>query len=691
MATDNSSPEKRIYEQIELDADYYPPSIYTLLTQYARINLDRDIDSDDFIPLSPVALSGRNPKIFAVGVMPPSSNVTGRLSDRSETVSRANLASSAPETASPSAPGTSASGGEILTKPPAKSNKDPIITAAGYQLRPPVGSASGLAAVGTPPGPDMGAPTISKLTIPQVWGVLYQAYTEMNGHPPSMQEMQFYTAQCWRETGGSLPNNNFGFTGNYEHPKSGTFLWGDKHYYDTQPTLVAGAKHYLGFVRDPNIVQSAQEGDALGFMTGLAQNGYYTAAIDEYYGGPGKYYGVYPRILAEVSQSMKPFGVDLDNASGLPRVAPDSCAFHETQIDYRARLAKAGVALVPGNAYRLQRGSPYDASCPLNPAGSQSNWQQGGSDNAVSAQKSIDESAGKPLLKQDLADRLTAAQKAMINATQLALDVMAITPPLRMLVNPSSFKVASEKVISDGSYGRYGPIVEHWGDNQDKIDASGKVAGFWAQDVSGKSQGAGLTRTARNASQAYQNFLSLYLLYRNNGAMWLGGPGQQELGLQQETLSVLGSIYIYYDNTLYIGSFDTFSISESDDKPFSLDYSFGFTVRATFPLDNVDSVIVNGHQVNPFANTATTGSDVNPTLGTTPRYDLTTNPTLATISSVQLPPLPGGIAAEAQATEGTLGFGTGAVSAPSTPTSFETSGRPAGWALTPPKTGKGSK
>jgi len=169
----------------------------------------------------------------------------------------------------------------------------------------------------------------------------------------------------------------------------------------------------------------------------------------------------------------------------------------------------------------------------------------------------------------------------MIKKVRAAADAMRNTPPLRMLVNPRSFSVKSEKIVSDGNWGRNGPIIEFWGDNQDKISASGSLAGFFAMDVN-NAAGPGLTRHARNFSQAYQNFISLYLLYRNNGGLYLEDSGGTEKTLN---LSLLGSIYIYYDSILYIGSFDSFTFGEEDTKPFVSEYSFEFTVRASFILD----------------------------------------------------------------------------------------------------------
>lgn len=178
----------------------------------------------------------------------------------------------------------------------------------------------------------------------------------------------------------------------------------------------------------------------------------------------------------------------------------------------------------------------------------------------------------------------STSQLSYRTALKDSLTQMQLTPPLRLLINPNSFSVKSQKVVSDGNWGRKGPIVEFWGDEHDKISGSGQVAAFYALDTMphlGRG-GPGLTRSARNVSLAWQNFQSLYLLYRNNGGMYLPDVNQRD---RDVLLTAVGSVYIYYDGILYIGSFDSFNVREQDQKPFTVEYDFEFTVRATFLLD----------------------------------------------------------------------------------------------------------
>jgi hypothetical protein len=220
------------------------------------------------------------------------------------------------------------------------------------------------------------------------------------------------------------------------------------------------------------------------------------------------------------------------------------------------------------------------------------NWQEQGSANASEARRK-DAKLGSTGLNNttETGKRFLFAQQAEIKQTALELETMRNTPPLRLLVNPTSLRVSCEKLASDGNWTRNGPIVEHWGENQDKIEGSGKVAAFFAIDANtnqagGQGEGPGLTRVSRQYSASYQNFMSLYLLYRNNANLYTSGLDLADSkGAFRNRLSMVGSIYLYYDATLYVGSFDNFSITESDTAPYTLEYNFQFTARATFILD----------------------------------------------------------------------------------------------------------
>jgi hypothetical protein len=286
-------------------------------------------------------------------------------------------------------------------------------------------------------------------------------------------------------------------------------------------------------------------------------------------------------------------GLTLDAGKNIPANAPNSCAFKESGKEYQRR---AGYQKSRRN--RFTAGSPYGDKCPLGvdtvqiQDGSNGAWQGKGSANASASRKEESKIVDKDLNKSELGRKYQDAQRAEAAMTAKALDRMRTTPPLRLLVNPTSFKISSEKVVSDGNFTRNGPIIEHWGEQQDKMSISGKIAAFFAIDTQPSANaenlggGPGLTRVARQYSASYQNFLSLYLLYRNNGGLYVNTLADRMETNLLSRLSLVGSIYIYYDNTLYIGSFDSFNVTESDSTPYSLEYNIEFTVRSTFILDS---------------------------------------------------------------------------------------------------------
>ena len=603
----------RIYQQIEADADYYEPSIYSALKFHHQFEAQDDLIGQDFIPLaSPSAYrfgeSTNTGKMFVVGILPPTCNVSGRLLDRSASI--ANIqggvapADLGPEEAFSAGKGMGSQG-------PGYWGGAPLVTAPGYTI--PVSSGSSNIGVEVPGGVNgchdhVGVithrkgegpneyPCTANLTIPQIYQGLHDAYVRKFGKEPTATEIQFYTAQCMRETSGNFPGNNPGYIGNsptnpggwvgFEEPDPKNPGQSRTRWFKCYDSTGEGFDAYLGIVSsNPNVSAAARDGDALGFMTALAQRHYYGEPVSVYY-------NMFPQILSNVAAAVPQAG--LGSGRDLPKSAPPGCAFTETAVQYQKRAQSAGIRSGVGAIARFQSNSPYGPDCPLDtsaaddPNSQTPNWNPTGADNAQEAKKVEVKTADlMDLNRTGLGQAFLWAQRAEIKETQQQLEIMKNTPPLRMLVNPTSFKVSAEKIVSDSNWTRNGAIIEHWGDSQDKIAGSGKIAGFYSIDQQDASN-PGLARTTRNYSMSYQNFLSLWLLYRSNAGILLSNGAQVGTPDYANFLSVLGSIYIYYDGILYLGSFDSFNVSESDTAPFTLEYDFAFTVRAWFELDRED-------------------------------------------------------------------------------------------------------
>jgi hypothetical protein len=522
-----------IYQQVEQDADLYSPEVYyNLLTQNDSLTLNLDLVGDQFIPISD---SFNKPdakrKLFVVGLIPPSATVTGRAIDRSNSVA-------------------------ALQTPPGQP-----ITLNGDQSRDnqvgpgrgPAGAAGGCNGKNVPgvPGSNQGPPVVVSLSPAQLGVAIGQAYTKQFGHPPTQLELATLVSQSLRETKGQWPNNNPGYIGNIPPgsdrlDNAHTFGFvqcnNSVEYYYSYSSPQAGATQFVQTVYKCGgqaALTAAQNGDFQAYAQALHDGNYFTDSVAHYAG-----FAQDPHSL--VGQVGDPNNL---NPSILPKP----------------------IQLTPADS--------------IDPATS-TNYQQSGSTAAGQAQTQRAIGSNTNLGNTTTTgQKFAQAQRDMVLKTQKLLQDMANTPPLQFLVNPASFKVNNEKVISQGSWTRYGPspVVEHWGDGQDKVEGSGKVAAFMAIDAANDTTGPGLTRTARHYTAAYQNFLSLYQIYRNNAGLNV----QDAIDGNKTNLSMLGSIYIYFDHTMYIGSFDEFTVSEADTAPYTLDYSFTFTVRATFLLDQV--------------------------------------------------------------------------------------------------------
>jgi len=165
-------------------------------------------------------------------------------------------------------------------------------------------------------------------------------------------------------------------------------------------------------------------------------------------------------------------------------------------------------------------------------------------------------------------------EERVIGANEASLrrqvQVFKALPPLVMYINPRTFNLSYEHLISDGNRGRNGYIIEHWGLNQPTLSMAGEIGAYYVTSVGNNGQATGgLTRKHRRGSAAYQHFMSLYHAYRNNGTLF-NNDGR---------MSLIGAVKIFYDNTIYTGSFNSFTIEEDESKPYTLSYTLEFTIR----------------------------------------------------------------------------------------------------------------
>lgn len=560
---------EKIFEQIEQTAGFYGAATYTELLSFCS-NYEEVWEISQYIPITSVKnLRERIP--FAVGVLPPVADVTGKLLDRSASV----LAVEGQE------PGASP---EISTTADEGASYAPDVV------------------------PEKGIDANRHRAARQV---LIQAFKEL-GIEYTLWQMQYVQAVAFAETG-------YGQWGGANKPEMiGSNNWGAIHCPGVQqgkgnPNCIPSGdvkSNGKGFKVEFKRYSSPLEGakDVVKQVLGRGATGRaisaqlpvyhvsYAMRRESYYGGfcfdAVKQYGDRAAGVAGIR--------DPDRNEWFTACAVEAITIHAEKLktDIGNMAAASGdPTTIPLGTYedadkwwRAGAGKPQEGSVEGDTASG--NWSNKGSEAAQNAAQEQGKAGGTPLNITAVGRQFQAAQRAQIMVTQQGLRKMAETPPLRLLVNPRTFGVKGEKISSDGNWSRTGPIVSHWGDGQDKISASGKVAAFLAVDAN-NANGPGLTRNSRIFSESYSNLQALYQLYRNNGGLYLTDPLTEG---QTKNLSHIGSMYIYYDATLYIGSFDTFTISEADTAPFTLEYSFEFVVRAAFVLDRNDDAVDYGNQ-----------------------------------------------------------------------------------------------
>lgn len=539
----------KIFDEIEATAKNYGPSIYAgllgdnirgLLSFYHDVQFSIDGLSDDFVPVTQTRTQdARVYKLFAVGVLPPTARVTGRILDRSHSIA-----------GDERTVGGAASGGVIIESLKMASAGLVAIAKSFSDISASKNQKKWVDLLAGPNEKDNAAyfasSSISSCAL-VVRGLLRKAGLR---HPRLAENYKIGKAMediavIAREYDAYHPGN----TG--VRPKPGWVaqvgpVGGSGHVFTIISVKAVGGKIHI------TSVDGGQKDGTGAQATRTVPRVWKKGGLGHAKGAKGK----------EV--------LELDKES---RDKPGKWWWDNNGSKTRRVQFMMDTSKLPFEDTTLDDDATDD-------------WKDGGNAAAKKAKKEQQKTGGTSLNQQKLGKILQAAQRLQIAETQAAIEAMKRAPPLRLVVNPKEFSVKGAKIVQDGAWGRSGPIVEHWGEEQDSISASGRVAGFFAIDATG-AQGPGLTRHARHFSEGWRNLMALYLFYKNNGGVYL--QDHITFGGTKRNLSLVGSVYIYYDNILYIGSFNSFNISEANESPFTAEYNFEFVVRAAFLLDRPDA------------------------------------------------------------------------------------------------------
>ena len=384
------------------------------------------------------------------------------------------------------------------------------------------------------PSPPRGkeAQTIQPVGPAELRQALIDAYVKITGRLPTPDQLCLQYAQVALENGysgtGNFYTKNFNMSSIHAGRNTGSYFIGTDH--DAQ-----GRPYQTAFISYGNLTEAATHHMAL-----LAEK--------------------WPNTLN--AQSSTDYNNALLPSRGIGQSRRVGQDFHEGGDDYKNRIDKqcgmyqgtfGGLPIEssflpgPGSDPSVGDRSVMMANVPVDPL----QFEYGRNIQLANAER----------------QRLAAVQT---EALRRQIQILQNTPPLVFLINPSSF-VRRYSTSSDTSVkGRQGHIVHNWIERPISIEANGVTAG---QYVVGSDGSGGLTNFNRIHSLSYANLLSLVLIYKNNGRIFSGPEADPGIPI----LSF--SLYIYYDEHIYIGSFDSFSVDDSSDKPHNLSYEFKFNVR----------------------------------------------------------------------------------------------------------------
>jgi len=156
------------------------------------------------------------------------------------------------------------------------------------------------------------------------------------------------------------------------------------------------------------------------------------------------------------------------------------------------------------------------------------------------------------------------------------------TESLVFLVPPKNMTTRWQKsIVTEETLGGF--VEYHWGENVPIINASGTTMGFMSydkgdfvflpgndRDFSPFARAFLLNPDQRRVSLAYENFQDILRFYSNNGVtIHRGGPLS---GLVQEAKDIV----MDFDNSKYIGRFETLTFEENANNPHMFTYNFVF-------------------------------------------------------------------------------------------------------------------
>lgn len=209
--------------------------------------------------------------------------------------------------------------------------------------------------------------------------------------------------------------------------------------------------------------------------------------------------------------------------------------------------------------------------------------------------------AGKRHIKQSpdgtvYAEGTSSFQDPMISDVMVAADIAVQidtifnTPPLVLLINPNNMSIQFNRLHQFTERTRYGYIYQVWGEDQPRLSISG-TTGAWisgaapndiqraavaANNRGQNSSVSGVQWASKQDSASWQNLMSLFGFYMNNGYIF------DTVG-KSYAHHFVGAIAIKYDHWVYIGNINNFNFGYEEAKQYGgMAFNFDFTVTQMF-------------------------------------------------------------------------------------------------------------
>lgn len=221
-----------------------------------------------------------------------------------------------------------------------------------------------------------------------------------------------------------------------------------------------------------------------------------------------------------------------------------------------------------------------------------------------------------------LADNVTVAD------IKYQVERMLQTPPLTLFINPTDMSIAYTTVQQYTQRTRYGYVFERWGEGQPTLSISGST-GAWCAGIDPDSSigGAsgfqvndtdvptGVQFASKRNSAAFQQFMALYHIYRNNGYIY-------DTIDKSEAMLFIGAVAIDYDQMTYVGNINTFEYSYDEASPHRIQWSMEFTVGRMYDHAEAPIIVLPEATPTPSPGSFTTAELMNMMASTPSRTDI---------------------------------------------------------------------